>query len=129
MKVKKAASAGVLAAMVTLVAAPAFAVGSFTYTIDMTHSVDSRDWTQGGGTTTITSTLTCGAAGGSDSYYVELFKNKVLADQSMGRKNHLCGSATDTSTWTGLPSGDYHFTIRKSTDGQRWTGGGKVTYP
>jgi hypothetical protein len=94
----------------------------------MTHAVNSRTWTQTSGTTSIKSYLGCWGNPQVTTYTIELYKNSTLWDKSYGVKTFSC-SVTQTRSWTGLPSGDFHFTISKATDGKTATGDGTVTYP
>ncbi|MGO4255141.1 hypothetical protein [Marmoricola sp. RAF53] len=106
-------------------AAPAFASGSFTWTATFKGGLDSRTWTQAGGSTTITAKISCDP--NTNGYYVELYKNQLI-DKSYGRVRYSCGSG-QRYTWTGLPSGTYHFHLSKANDGVAITGSGSVTYP
>jgi len=128
-KLRKIVSALLLAFAVTMSASPAFAAtGSFPWNVSMTHQVDSRNWTQTSGSTTIKSYLGCWGNSQVTTYRIELFKNRTFADTSYGAVTYTC-SLTQQHTWTNLPSGTFHFTISKATDGKTATGSGTVTYP
>ena len=129
MKQRKAVVAVMTAAALGGMTVPAFAAtGYFPWTATMTHQVNSRTWTQISGSTVINSKLACWNPQ-IGTYKIELFKNKTFADESQGAITFSCGSTTQQYTWKGLTSGDYHFTIRKATDGIEVTATGSVTYP
>jgi hypothetical protein len=51
-----------------------------------------------------------------------------LFDKSWGPVSYACGS-NQVYTFTGLPSGNYHFHISKVDDGVYVDGNGSVVYP
>lgn len=125
-KALSVAAATVIA--VTGTAAPASAAtGSFPWDATVTVGIDSRNWTQIAGNTTIVSKFPCWNDQ-VDYYYMELYLNKTLGDKSYGRVKYYCGS-NQTYTWKNLPKGTYHFYMSKATDGIKVKGSGTVTYP
>lgn len=94
----------------------------------MTHQVDSRNWTATSGSQTIQSYVKCWGNSEVTTYYIQLHKNNTFNDTDYANVSYKCG-VTQSYTWTGLPSGTFHFTIQKATDGKTATGNGTVTYP
>ena len=112
---------------IVFVANPAaYASGSFTWTVHLKCCIDSRTWTQGSGSTKVYSALACEPNMGGH-YQVTLWKEQLF-DKSWGPVSYACGS-NQVYTFTGLPSGNYHFHISKVDDGIYVNGNGSVVYP
>jgi len=114
-------------AFVVLSMAPSFASGSFTWSAHLKCCINSRDWTQGGGSTTIVSFAGC-EPNMAGQYRISLYKNQTFGDHNYGTVTYACGR-TQQYTWTGLPSGTYHFHFSKVDDGIYIDANGSVSYP
>src|ERR1700760_936543 len=98
------------ATAVILTVAPSMAAGYFTWTTKFKSDLDSRNWSQSGGATTIKADLSCDP--NTNVYFIELYRNQLF-DKSYGRVRYACGSLQQY-TWTGLPKGTYHFHLSKA---------------
>ena len=122
MLIKRLTATCLAAAILALVIIPpSFAAGSFTYRVKFKCCKDSRSWTQGSGSTTISCDHKV------PTYRIELYRNQTF-DKSYGRATYRCGEQL-RYTRKKLPSGTYHFHISKADDGVTVSGSGSVRYP
>jgi len=101
--------------------------GGFTWSATFECCLDSRKWTQGGGSTTIKAHANCDGDPGMTQYRIELFKDQ-WSDKSYGAACYDC-YAYEQFTWNNLPSGTYYFWITKRDNGSTITASGSVYYP
>jgi hypothetical protein len=101
--------------------------GSFTWEADFKCCLNSREWTQNAGGTTISGYGDCSGDPGLQYYSIELIKDQFV-DKSYGLINYPCFSSR-SRTWNGLPAGTYYFRISKRDNGNTISAWGSVGYP
>lgn len=117
---------GAALAMGIVFAGSSFASGSFTWSVHVKCCLNSREWYQNSGSTTITANVAC-EPNMAGRYYITLYKDQTF-DRSFAKVTYRCGTAQQY-TWTGLPSGYYYFRLQKVDDGVYVDGNGSVRYP
>jgi hypothetical protein len=122
----KAGAVGFL--FVIALAAPAFAVGSFDWTVDFTVKLSSRTYTTtAAGNHSIRSNMTT-CSGPTSSYTIEVVRERTFGDAFFGKKTYSCG-VNQTKTWSTDARGNYHFDLEKANNGFHFKGSGTTTYP
>lgn len=101
--------------------------GSFTWGASFKARLESRRWSQGGGSTKITSYADCSGDPGLTTYTIQLFKDQFV-DKAYTKVSYECFRELEY-TWTGLPSGTYYFVLQKRYNGQTISANGKTEYP
>jgi|GEM_PF-1507060 len=107
-------------------AGPAAAVGSFTWSASIKQSLTSREWTQAGGTLSITANLGCGGKTGK-VYYITPQRKASVGWTNYTARAYLCGWS-ETNTWS-TSAGTYRFVISTTNEGVTLSGSGTTRYP
>jgi hypothetical protein len=90
------------------------------------YRLDSASWSQAAGTDNYSFTCTSGS---TNQYAVTLYKNGFFGDDNKGTKTFTCDAKADTGSWSGLSSGDYHFTMTKADNSVYIVGSGAFSHP
>lgn len=122
----------IIAVLVTILALPAVAAGSFNWTCQFTHRCVSRTWsTPNDGTHKITKT-NADCPGPGNELRVRLVKERTFGDLFFAWKDWNCGTTDQTRQWTTSETGSFHFDVEKKDTNNTywaWTVYGKTVYP
>lgn len=99
--------------------------GSFYWNANVKCCIDSRNWTQGAGSTTIKAYMDCTADPSMPYFSIELRKGNT----SYAKVRYNCDQVGLQYTWKNLPAGTYHFHLTKQDDGIYLDANGQVIYP
>lgn len=122
----------IVARELTILALPAIASGSFTWTSQFTHRGVSRTYsTPNTGTHSIKKTdAPCPRVG--DKVQIRVVKQNIFGDNFYAWKWYDCGTFDQTRTWAVDRTGDFHFDIEKADTNDTtwaWTVYGVTSYP